>query len=119
MDNFDEIYSFITKTMYEFSILGNCEDDEDELEPEENENFWSTYDLGISSALISRGYELAHMNKDNPKRVKFFFRKTAGMENLVELYFRNKLKVKAREYFENVKAIKNRLYSDDSPITKN
>jgi len=76
-------------------------------------NFLTTYDLGCSSALVSSGYELVSLNKSNPQKVQFIFRRNAGIEKTVNDYFSDKLEVKARKFFDDIKSIKNRIYSSE------
>lgn len=74
--------------------------------------FYLTYDLGCSSALVSSGFELISLEKSNPKKVQFIFRREAGIENVVDEYWADRLEVKARSFFDNTKMIKNRIYSE-------
>lgn len=74
--------------------------------------FYLTYDLGCSSALVSSGFELVSLEKSNPKKVQFMFRREAGIENVVDEYWADRLEVKARSFFDNTKMIKNRIYSE-------
>lgn len=74
--------------------------------------FYLTYDLGCSSALVSSGFELISLGKSNPKKVQFMFRREAGIESVVDEYWADRLEVKARSFFDNTKMIKNRIYSE-------
>ena len=76
------------------------------------QDFMTTYDLGCSSAIISAGFELVSLDKSNPKKVQFIFHRELGIEKVVDDYFADKLEVKARTFFDNVKMLKNRIYSD-------
>ena len=76
------------------------------------QNFLTTYDLGCSSALVSSGFELVSLDKANPKKVQFIFRREIGIEKVVDDYFADKLEIKARTFFDNVKMLKNRIYSE-------
>jgi len=75
------------------------------------DNF-STFDLGCSAALISVGFELISLNKQNPRKVLFIFAKKDGIEKVVNDYFSGKLKVSARALFDTTKMLKNRIYSN-------
>jgi len=80
--------------------------------PIENpENYFFTYDLGCTASLISSGYELLSLNKQNPKKVLFIFKRKNGIDEAVNNYFGDKLKVNARTLIDNIKMIKNRIYS--------
>lgn len=73
---------------------------------------YQTYDLGCSAALISVGFELASLDKTNPHKVLFIFCEDAEIENVVDDYWADRLEVKARAFFDNVKMLKNRIYSE-------
>jgi len=75
-------------------------------------DFYLTYDLGCSSALVSSGFELVSLEKSNPKKVQFMFRRKTGIEKIVDEYWADRLEVKARSFFDNTKMIKNRIYSE-------
>ena len=75
-------------------------------------DYYFTYDLGCSSALISSGYELVSLDKTNPRKVQFIFRREVGIEKVVDDYWADRLEVKARAFFDNIKMLKNRIYSE-------
>ena len=72
---------------------------------------WTTYDLNCSAALVCAGFELLSVEKQNPRKCLFVFRKRDGIEALCDLYWSDRLEIKARAYADTVKALKNRLYS--------
>lgn len=76
------------------------------------DTYWATFDLGCSSALISAGFELVSLEKSNPRKVQFIFRREVGIEKVVDDYWADRLEVKARAFFDNVKMLKNRIYSE-------
>jgi len=80
--------------------------------PNNNEGYFYTYDLGCSSALISAGFELVSLDKTNPRKVQFIFRREVGIEKVVDEYWADRLEVKARAFFDNIKMLKNRIYSE-------
>ena len=71
-----------------------------------------TFDLACSAALISVGFELVSLEKSNPHKVQFIFRREPGIEKVVDDYWANRLKLKARSFADNNKMLKNRIYSD-------
>ncbi len=73
---------------------------------------FTTYDIGVSAALLCEGFELIALDKANPKKALFMFKKELGIERVANKYFSDKLSVKARSFFDHLKAIKNKLYSD-------
>ena len=73
---------------------------------------WTTYDLGVSTALLCAGFELLSVEKSNPRKALFVFRKEVGIEEVTDKYFADRLEVKARSFFDHLKALKNKLYSE-------
>jgi hypothetical protein len=75
-------------------------------------NYFYTFDLGCSAALISVGFGLVSLDKANPRKVQFIFRREVGIEKVVDDYWADRLEIKARAFFDNVKMLKNRIYSE-------
>lgn len=73
---------------------------------------FSTYDLGMSAALMCLGFKLEHLNRGNPNKALFVFKKEKNIEAIANKYFTDQLEVKARSFFDHLKALKNRLYSE-------
>lgn len=73
---------------------------------------FSTYDLGLAASLSCLGYRLIWMDKTDTRKVQFIFKKEIGILEDIDLYWADKLKVNARKYFENIKALKSRIYSE-------
>lgn len=73
---------------------------------------WTTYDLGVSTALLCADFELLSLNRANPRKVLFVFRKAKNIDDTANAYFADKLKLNARSFFDQLKALKNRLYSE-------
>jgi hypothetical protein len=69
-----------------------------------------THDLGCAAALVSAGFALVALDKENPRKVGFIFRAKAGINGAVDGYFSDKLKVNARTFFDNLRMLKNRIY---------
>ncbi|MBU6427253.1 hypothetical protein KGQ27_03405 [Patescibacteria group bacterium] len=72
---------------------------------------FSTYDLGLSAALLCAGFELLSLEKTNPRKALFVFKRGDLIEETSDKYFSDRLEVKARSYFDHLKAIKNQLYA--------
>ena len=76
------------------------------------DNLYTTFDLGAATSLVTAGFELVSLNKKNPRKVQFIFRREVGIEKVVDDYWADKLEVKARAFFDNAKMLKNRIYSE-------
>ncbi|PIR12771.1 hypothetical protein COV49_04315 [Candidatus Falkowbacteria bacterium CG11_big_fil_rev_8_21_14_0_20_39_10] len=72
---------------------------------------FTTYDLGCSTALLCVDFKLLSIEKTNPKKALFVFRRKVGIEETANSYFADRLEVKARSFFDHLKALKNKLYS--------
>jgi len=73
---------------------------------------FTTYDLGCSTALLCAGFELLGIEKSNPKKALFTFKRKGNIDEVANSYFANKLSVKARSFADNLKALKNKLYGN-------
>ena len=73
---------------------------------------WTTYDLGVSTALLCASFELLALKRDKPRKVLFIFRREKSIDESANAYFADQLKLNARAYFDQLKALKNRLYSE-------
>jgi len=76
-------------------------------------NVYKTYDLACAAALISEGFILLTLDKENPRKVQFVFNESNHIVEVIDKYWSDKLKVNARTFFDNIKMLKNRIYSDD------
>jgi len=93
-------------------LLKNQSEENQYIPLNDNDGYFYTYDLGCSSALISAGFELISLDKANPRKVQFIFRRKNGIDKIVDNYWADHLEVKARAFFDNVKMLKNRIYSE-------
>lgn len=75
-------------------------------------NVWTTYDIGVSTALLCAGFELVGIDKTNPKKALFTFKREGNIDEVANNYFANKLNVRARSFADNLKALKNKLYGN-------
>ena len=73
---------------------------------------WTTYDLGVSTALLCADFELLAVQKSDPRKALFVFKRESDIEETANKYFSDRLNVKARSFFDHLKALKNNLYSE-------
>jgi hypothetical protein len=73
---------------------------------------FTTYDLGTAAALLCCDFVLLSLDRTNPRRVLFVFRHEKHIEKTANAYFADRLKLNARSFFDQLKALKNRLYGD-------
>jgi hypothetical protein len=70
-------------------------------------------DLGIAAALVTANFELVALDRENPRKVKFIFRRETGIEKVVGDFWSDNLEQKSRSFWDNIKNLKNRLYSNE------
>lgn len=63
-------------------------------------------------AAISLEFPIEKVDKTNPKKVVFFFKKTRKLDSYLEKYWDDTLKISPQSYFAQIKAIKNRIYGN-------
>ena len=72
--------------------------------------FLHTTDLGAAAALVTLGYLVLEINKDNPRKAEFIFADDGEITESLNAYWSTGLTVSARAYFDNLKMLKSRLY---------
>jgi len=75
-------------------------------------DYYTTSDLGLASA-ISLFYPLELIDKTFPSKAKFMFRRNDGLDEVVQAYWKRELQVDPLSYFNQLKAVKVRLYEED------
>jgi len=74
-----------------------------------NNHEYQTSDLACASAL-SLFFPLYDVDKRDTRRAYFIFERTNELEKIVAKFQRQELKVEPRAYFDQIKALKTRLY---------
>lgn len=78
-----------------------------------NENkIYATYDLGCAAALVTADFELLSLDRSNPRKVNFIFRREVGIEKVTDDFWSDHLRQKSRSFWDNIRNLKNRLHSD-------
>ncbi len=81
-------------------------------EENSDENVFTTYDLGLAGALLASGFKLKRLDRSNLRRALFVFEFKSGIDISANRFFTDQLRVKARSYFDCLKALKNQLYTE-------
>jgi len=74
-------------------------------------DFYKTSDLPLATVL-SLYFPLERIDKTNPKRAFFMFKRSQELNELIEKYYRRELKIEPATFFERLAFIKSRLYSE-------
>lgn len=74
-------------------------------------DYYSTSDLALATA-ISLYYPLEVVDRTNPHKAQFLFKRNEQLDQLIEAYWKGELKVNPATYFQQLKIIKARLYEE-------
>jgi len=74
-------------------------------------DFYSTSDLSLA-VTISLWFPIETIDRTNPRKAIFLFKRDEQLDELLESYWRRELKVEPQAYFNQLKAVKARLYSE-------
>lgn len=76
-------------------------------------DYWATSDLALATA-ISLFYPIEVIDRTtNPRKAQFLFKREGeNLDQLIEAYWKNELKVSPLVYFNQLKIIKARLYGE-------
>ena len=75
----------------------------------DEKDMFKSSDLSLVSA-ISLFYPIHKIEKTNPKRLIFIFKKDKDFDQVVENYWSGRLQVNPLALLQNLKAIKNRIF---------
>lgn len=81
--------------------------------PLEGKEVMAVSDLGCAAALITAGFSLLTLDRENPRKVKFIFNRELGIEKVADDFWSDRLEQKSRSLWDNIKNLKNWLYSSE------
>ncbi|MFC1649334.1 DUF5659 domain-containing protein [Patescibacteria group bacterium] len=76
-----------------------------------SDQYYLTSDLSLCG-YISISIPLHDLIFSNPRKATFIFKRNKKFEQLLKSYFRREALVEPRQYFDSIKALKARLYSE-------
>lgn len=74
-------------------------------------DFYSTPDLALATA-ISIWYPIDSIDRTNPAKAQFLFKRNSNLDQLIENYWKRELRIEPQAYFSQLKIIKSRLYGE-------
>jgi hypothetical protein len=77
-----------------------------------NSDNYASADLNVASTLVALGYKLIDLDRTNPKRILFCFKRDTAIEKIVEGYWTDNLALSPQKLFDTQRQLKNRIYSD-------
>jgi hypothetical protein len=75
-------------------------------------DFYKTTDLALAGVLYVSGYPIEAMDRHNPSRTVFIFKRNEFTDDIVRLFLTHGAKVDPLTYFNALKEIKTQLYND-------
>ena len=76
-----------------------------------NDTCFQTSDLSLVTA-ISLFYPIDAIDRSNPNRIVFSFKRENGLDELIQGFWSNDLKVSPLLYFNQLKVVKSRIYGE-------
>ena len=74
-----------------------------------NDNYYRTSDFALITTL-SLFHPICSVDKTDPKRALFAFKRDKNLTELIESYWQGELKVDPQKFFNQLREIKNRIY---------
>jgi hypothetical protein len=75
-------------------------------------DFYSTSDLALATT-ISLFYPIEAIDKENPRKAYFVFKREEGLDELIEKYWKGELRIEPKTFFNQLRVIKARLYGSE------
>lgn len=75
-------------------------------------DYFETSDFALATTLLCLGFVIDCLDKTNPSKATFIFKRTKELENTVQAFWNNQLKVNPKDFFNNQKELKSRIYSN-------
>jgi len=77
-----------------------------------NKDYFLTSDLSLCTT-ISLQCPIESINRSNPRKAVFVFKKTKKLDELVSAYYRDEIRISPQTYFNQLRVIKARLYANE------
>lgn len=74
------------------------------------DDYYKTTDLGLTASLTASGFAVADIDKSNPRRVVFLFDDSPELQQKVEQFWSQELKLPAAVLLEHIRLLKARIY---------
>lgn len=77
---------------------------------EDYDNFTYTPDIELASTLVCKGFEIVSIDLVTPNKATFIFKRSAGIDAVIDDFWGNRLEVKPLEFAAARKQLKSRIY---------
>ncbi len=75
---------------------------------------FSISDFPLAVTLLALGYPLDCLDRTDVNRIKFCFKHSSDLDEAVQAYWRNELRIEPRLFHMHQKLLKSQMYSKDS-----
>ncbi len=80
---------------------------------DDTERYFYSHDIGLISCLLCQKFELVGLDKALKNKVLFIIKRGNGLDEAVKKYWDFNSCVDAQSYFNQLKRIKNQIFSSD------
>lgn len=74
---------------------------------------FNTSDFYLASCLVSMGFSVYRLDKTDPERCQFIFKRNSGLDDAIDKYWENKLKINPKIIFDSQRFLKSRIHSNE------
>jgi len=74
---------------------------------------FSTSDFNLANCLVSLGFSVYKIDKSNPEKCQFIFERNSGLDNTINKFWANQLRINPKILFDNQRFLKSRIYSKE------
>ena len=83
------------------------------IPPDDTERFFCSHDIGLIGYLLSKNFELVGLDKTVRNKVLFNIKRRDDLDLEIKKYWDFKSSVDAQSYFNQIKRLKNQIFSSD------
>ena len=80
---------------------------------DDTKNYFYSHDIGLVAYLLCQSFELAGLDKAERNKVLFILKKGADIDAEIKKYWDFKSSVDAQSYFNQIKRLKNQIFSSE------
>ena len=83
-----------------------------QAETNDKQNLFVSSDLALTT-VVSLYFPIVVIDKQDPRKAQFIFNRSENLSELVDKYWKKELLIEPRQYFDQLKALKARLYGSE------
>lgn len=76
------------------------------------EDYYRTSDMALA-AVISLSHAIEEVDRQNPRKAQFIFRRTDDLDQVVDSYWKGQIQVEPQQFFNQLRVVKARLYGEE------